>query len=69
MWTRPLWSPLERNRKEYLQNIGTIGDKSTAFRQDELLTPEGANVPPGSMWDSDGLMEGKRRPSEDRTRR
>jgi hypothetical protein len=65
--TRPLWSPLERNRKEYLKGIGIIGDKSTAFRQDNFITPEGDNIPPGSTWDGDGLMEGKRqRPKTER---
>ena len=59
-WMRPLWSPLESNREKWLRQQGIIGDQTTAFRQDEFLTPEGGNVPPGSIWNSGGLMEGKR---------
>jgi hypothetical protein len=59
--TQQMWQPLERNTKEYLKSVGIIGGKTTPFRQDEFLTPEGENVPPKSMWNSDGMMEGKKR--------
>ena len=60
VWMRPLWSPITTNTKRYLRDQGVIGD-TTAFRQDDFLTPEGHNVPPGSIWNDEGLMQGQRR--------
>jgi hypothetical protein len=60
---RPVFAPTKTHTTRHLRSIGMLSGKDgTRFHQDEWFAPKDhESQKPGSMFDGDGMMEGRRK--------